>query len=270
MNTQEYIESGILELYVFGVLNETETKEINALEKVDMLIKIEIDTIEKSILNLSSSFAPIVSPEVFEKIKAQLELKYYVRTENKEVIQLEPKSNFKSYLGWAASFLFLIGTGYYYNQSNNNKSAIVAIEKSNFILQKSIVALELKNNSNTTALNVIRDKNKMIFVLAGQSISPSSYAKVYCDPSTKEVFVDATGLPIPPEGMVYQLWSLKMNPLTPTSLGLLTDYKNNSSKVFTVTKSGDAGAEGFGITLEPAGGSKTPTMEQLYALGTTS
>jgi len=29
-------------------------------------------------------------------------------------------------------------------------------------------------------------------------------------------------------------------------------------------------SEGFGITLEPAGGSETPTMEQLYALGTVS
>ena len=31
--------------------------------------------------------------------------------------------------------------------------------------------------------------------------------------------------------------------------------------------SGTSSAEAFGITLEPAGGSKTPTMEQLYTLG---
>ena len=55
MNAQEYIESGVLELYVFGVLNETETKEISTLEKSEMTIKNEIIAIEKSILNLSSS-----------------------------------------------------------------------------------------------------------------------------------------------------------------------------------------------------------------------
>lgn len=270
MNAQEYIESGVLELYVFGVLNETETKEISTLEKSEMTIKNEIIAIEKSILNLSSSFAPNVSPAVFDKIKTKLELKHNVASENKEVIQLQPKNNFKSYLGWAASLLFLLSAGYFYDQSNKNKTAIVAIEKSTSRVQKSLLALELKNKSNEIALNVIRDKNKKIIVLAGQTISPTSYAKVYCDPKTKEVFVDASGLPEPPDGMVYQLWSLKMNPLTPTSLGLLADYKNNSSKMFTITTAGADGAEGFGITLEPAGGSKTPTMEQLYALGTTT
>ena len=38
-----------------------------------------------------------------------------------------------------------------------------------------------------------------------------------------------------------------------------------SNKIFAVSKTGNA--EAFGITLEPAGGSKSPTMEQLYTLG---
>ena len=36
---------------------------------------------------------------------------------------------------------------------------------------------------------------------------------------------------------------------------------------YLIEVDGTVGAEGFGITLEPAGGSKTPTMEQLYTLG---
>ena len=80
------------------------------------------------------------------------------------------------------------------------------------------------------------------------------------------VYVDASGLPEPPEGKVYQIWSLKLQPqLTPTSIGLLADFKGDKDKVFAVDKTGDA--EAFGITLEPAGGSKSPTMEQLYTLG---
>ena len=72
--------------------------------------------------------------------------------------------------------------------------------------------------------------------------------------------------PEPPEGKVYQIWSLKLSPtLTPTSIGLLEDFKGNNEKLFAV--SGTSDAEAFGITLEPAGGSKSPTMEQLYTLG---
>ena len=79
------------------------------------------------------------------------------------------------------------------------------------------------------------------------------------------VYIDAAGLPEPPKGMVYQVWSLKLNPLTPTSIGLLDRFKEQDSRIFAVNDAVDA--EAFGITLEPAGGSETPTMTQLYTLG---
>ena len=43
------------------------------------------------------------------------------------------------------------------------------------------------------------------------------------------------------------------------------DFSEENNKIFAVSNTGDA--EAFGITLEPAGGSQSPTMEQLYALG---
>jgi len=56
MTTQETLDSGNLELYVYGVLNESDTKEISELVKTDKAIADEVVSIEKSILNLSSSF----------------------------------------------------------------------------------------------------------------------------------------------------------------------------------------------------------------------
>ena len=86
------------------------------------------------------------------------------------------------------------------------------------------------------------------------------------DKNTKEVYIDASGLPTPPEGMVYQVWALKLEPvLTPTSIGLLDSYATSTTKVIKVENANEAQA--FGITLEPAGGSAGPTMEQLYTLG---
>jgi hypothetical protein len=59
---------------------------------------------------------------------------------------------------------------------------------------------------------------------------------------------------------------VKLQPqLTPTNIGLLSDFSSNTEKIFALEKTGDT--EAFGITLEPAGGSKSPTMEQLYTLG---
>ncbi len=45
----------------------------------------------------------------------------------------------------------------------------------------------------------------------------------------------------------------------------LDNFDKNNQRIFAVNSTGDA--EAFGITLEPKGGSLTPTMEQLYTLG---
>ena len=94
----------------------------------------------------------------------------------------------------------------------------------------------------------------------------SRYAKAYYNKNTKEVYIDASGLPEPPKGMVYQVWSLQLEPvLTPTSIGLLDSYATSSTKVIKVENA--ESPQAFGITLEPAGGSASPTLEQLYTLG---
>ena len=80
--------------------------------------------------------------------------------------------------------------------------------------------------------------------------------------------MDAQGLPDPPPNTVYQVWSLKLSPLTPTSLGIIDSFTTDENKIFEIKNANES--EAFGITLEPAGGSATPTMEQLYTLGVVS
>jgi anti-sigma-K factor RskA len=101
--------------------------------------------------------------------------------------------------------------------------------------------------------------------LGGQDVSPTSYAKAYWNIEDQKVFIDAKGLPEPPDGFVYQVWSLKLSPLTPTSVGLLEDFATDENKIFALNNPNDS--EAFGITLESAGGSESPNLEQLYTLG---
>ncbi|SHM16337.1 anti-sigma factor [Flavobacterium xanthum] len=259
METKEYIESGILELYVYGSLSETESEEVATMAKNNPEINAEIIAIEKSIVSLSSSFSPFHSVANFEKIKEKLELKHV------EVIQLEPTKNRSQYIGWAAAVLLLVGIGYQYNQLNQTSTQVAntAIEKAK--LEKEFNVLKLKNTANETSLAVVRDVKNTVVALGGQAVAPESSAKVYWNQDTKVVYIDAAGLPEPPEGMVYQVWALQLSPLTPTSIGLLEDFDVNEQKLFAVNNANEA--EAFGITLEPKGGSLTPTMEQLYTLG---
>jgi anti-sigma-K factor RskA len=259
METKEYIESGILELYVYGLLTENENEEVNAMAKNNPEINEEIIAIEKAIVALSSSFSPFISAEHFEKIKEKLELKH------SKVIELEPTRNWSQYVGWAAAILLLVGIGYQYNQLEQTNTQVVNTEVEKAKIEKDLNALQLKNKASETSLAVVRDTKNTVVALGGQTVAPQSSAKIYWNKETKVVYVDAAGLPEPPEGMVYQVWALKLNPLTPTSIGLLDHFKVNDQKMFAVDNATDA--EAFGITLEPKGGSLTPTMEQLYTLG---
>jgi anti-sigma-K factor RskA len=260
MDAKEYIESGILELYVYGLLSETENQEVYTMAKNNPEINEEIIAIEKAIVALSSSFSPFHSVANFEKIKAKLEL------QSEPVIELETASrNWAPYIGWAAALLLLAGIGYQYNEMSLSKTQLVNSEAGKAKLEKDLNGLQLKNRINETSLAVVRDTKNTVVALAGQTVAPESSAKIYWNTETKAVYVDASGLPKPPKGMVYQVWALKMNPLTPTSIGLLDNFDENDPKMFAVHNADQA--EAFGITLEPAGGSLSPTMEQLYTLG---
>ncbi|MFT5252578.1 MAG: hypothetical protein ACI87N_001592, partial [Flavobacteriales bacterium] len=170
------------------------------------------------------------------------------------------------YVGWAAAILLLVGIGFQYNQLEQTNNQVVNATTEKVKMEQELNQLELKNKESETSLAIVRDAKNTVVALGGQAVAPESSAKIYWNKETQVVYVDAAGLPEPPEGMVYQIWSLKLQPqLTPTSIGLLSDFTSNNSKIFAVDKTGDA--EAFGITLEPAGGSLSPTMEQLYTLG---
>ena len=260
MEAQEYIESGILELYVYGLLTETENLEIAEMAKRSPEVDQEIISIEKAIVALSSSFSPFHSVTNFEKIKARLELKHG------KVVEMKPASNWSQYVGWAAAVLFLLGLGYQTLELTKTKDAISTVGNEKTKIEREFAYLDQKNKETEKSLTIVRDIKNTGVTLGGQAVSPTSFAKVYWNKDTKTTYIDAAGLPKPPKGMVYQVWALKLSPvLTPTSIGLLSDFEGNSNKIFAVDRTNEA--EAFGITLEPAGGSLTPTMTQLYTLG---
>lgn len=260
MEARAYIESGILELYVFGTLSESETAEVAQMAEKHPEIQDEIISIEKAVISLSYSMAPYLSASNYDRIKATL-----IEKHAPKVVEMNPKNNTMSYIGWAAAVLLLVGIGWQYTQLDSAKSKIASVETQNDTLSKQLNTVKLDKMQTESLLAVVRDKNNTVVALGGQAISPESNAKVYWNQGTKTVYVDAAGLPEPPEGFVYQVWALKLDPLTPTSIGLLADFKTNDSRLFTVNNANEA--EAFGITLEPAGGSISPTLEQLYTLG---
>lgn len=262
MSNREYIESGILELYIFGTLSESESAEVQHMATQHPDVQAEIIAIEKAVINLSYSIAPHLSAENFERIRQQLIEKH--SREEGVIAMPQRRANTSAIIGWAAAVILMLGLGFQYYKYNEvvaeNKK--VATERSKF--EQLLAATTSKQKSAEEALAVVRDKATNTIYLEGQQVSPDSYAKVYVNAQTNQTHVDLSGLPEPPKGQVYQVWALKLDPLTPTSIGIVDDTKANNG-IHTVQTF--EGAQAFGITLEPAGGSPSPTMEQLYTLG---
>ncbi len=258
MEVSEFIESGLLELYVFGKTTDEETREVVQMSNEHKAVRDEIASIEKAVVSLSYSMSPHLSAHNYERIRQAL-------FGERDVIALKPARNWSGVIGWAAALLLLAGGIYQYSLVQDTQAQLA-----NSGTEKAKLNKELQLNAEGKAkaesmLAFVRDDNTKVIGLGGQAAAPTAKAKIYWNQTSNRVFVDATSLPEPPAGKVYQIWSLTLNPLTPTSIGLLDNFTSNNTKLFEV--SGTQGAQAFGITLEPAGGSPTPTMTQLYVLG---
>lgn len=263
MNVEAYIASGILELYVAGLLSEKENREVHEYANQYPEIQKEILAIEEAVMSLAQRSSPGL-PHGFDLVRERIKI-----DQQTKVVDLRQKDiNWSWYVGWAASILLAMGLFWMYTQNQQLQLELETVKIENQTLETQIAEANESLEKSKELLATLRGRNISVIPLGGQEVSPEAYAKVYWNQEAQEVYIDAQGLPEPPDGFVYQVWSLKMSPLTPTSIGLLADFAADDNKVFALNNPNDS--EAFGITLEPAGGSETPNLDQLYALGAVS
>lgn len=263
MSTEEIISSGKLELYVTGSLPIEEAAEMaEAIEKDPQLRK-EVEAIEAALLDLASSVSPGTSSSVWQRILNSIRS---VRTLDDTGSK---STNWAAISGWAAAVLAVGGIFWLLNTNSSlqEELEITSTEKSD--LQDQLKDTESQLASSEEILDILRSKDFNTIVLPGnQAVAPDAFAKVYFDKTNKVAYIDSRGLPAASGTNVYQAWSLKLDPLTPTSMGLLDQANEVEEGIYKFENVPDP--EAFGITLEPAGGSETPTLTQLYTLGTVS
>lgn len=259
METQDLINSGDLELYVCGVLDLERSIEITQQIKNNITLQLEVQKIEETYMKLASGLSPNNNEvELYDKLQA-------IIGENNTEKNTSSRSN---YLGWAAAIALLLTSGYLFMNNANLLESNTALENQITTVQqdKQILNNEIENtlaikNDYEEALTFIKDKNTVKVNLNGQKGFENSYATAFHNPVENVTYIDVAGLPQAPQGKSYQLWSLTLNPLTPTSLGVV----ENSERLLRIENAN--ASEAFGITLEEYGGAEGPNLEQLYTLG---
>ncbi len=264
MNINDIISSGLLELYALGLSSPEETTQVQDWINQYPEVKQELHDIQVSLESYAQANAVAPSSSVKEKILSQISAGDNVnrltfsKNENKitETVSYRIPSFLK--IAAAAMLILLIGSlilnySYYqkYQSANNNLAAA----------QQKVAQQEAANVAMNKDIDVMTDRNSKPVVLTGTAHSPEALAKIFWMKNTGDVYIDPSNLPAVPAGKQYQLWAIVDG--KPVSGGMISTEKGT----YHIQKMKSFGkADAFAITLEKAGGSPTPTMDEMVVI----
>lgn len=266
MNIEEYISSGVLDLYVLGALDEAEAKDVELKAAAYPEIAEELDALQKTIEGFAQAHA--IDPPVQLKKKIFEEIEKQAAENQVKSISISNKPATFNWLVAASITVAIISTalsGYFWTKWKNAEGQLISLQQDNaifaqnvnYIIDSSQLMLQEKNQYFT----FVTDTSTTKVIMKGLPISPSSVALVFWNKSTKEVFLNVKSLPVPPAGMQYQLWALDNG--VPVDAGVFNLAEAGYLQKLKSVNS----AQAFAVTLEKAGGSPTPTLEMIHILG---
>lgn len=262
-----YIESGILELYVLGDVSPEERLQVEALASKNPAVKAELDEIERS-MELFARQNAVEPPEhlrdtiLNNAFTSFTEGSTFTTKLNPEITKGKIISLPKSVIfAFAACLALLVAsdialvTLYNRLQQSNQQIAVLQSDKQHFANTVSLKEGELE---------VFRDSSFKLLKLNGTPKSPLSQITVAWSPVKKKVWIDLRSLKIPANDKdhQYQLWALVAG--KPVDLGVF-DESPDSTDMKEMKPVALAGA--FAVTLEPRGGSVSPTMDEMVVIG---
>ena len=268
MNVESYISSGILELFVAGSLSEAEAEEVVSMAEKHPEIQAEIEAIEQSFGEMAAQLAPAtLSPDILTGALAQIEAEEKNQT---PVIPLtQPQTEFtpegikkpSSVWRWVAGILFLASMGANGFLYQRWQSATTEVE--NLRVRNEVLETEQQETENVLAFYQDPQNLPVPLETPPGSSFPASQLMVYWNEEAASVHLLVQSLPSPGADEQYQLWALQGG--NPVDAGVF-DVKEGLQAVKSITGNVDA----FAVTLEPRGGSKSPTLDKMYAFGDVS
>ena len=254
------LNSGILEQYVLGLLEEEEEAEVESyLEKYPEL-RVHVDGVQEVMeqVLLQNGIAP--PPHMRDQVLSSIdELNH--ETTSTASNTAPPKSNFKIMpliASLAALGLVFLSFSFLQKYQKKNRefqqleqrfenlqktcdtNRAIAEAERDFLMKASTAPIALLGNETTKA--------------------PDAHVIVHFNQEEQAALLNVINLPEPPSGKQYQLWADVEGHMV--SMGV---FDGNSIALQSVDFVENAAS--LNITLEPFGGSEEATVEQLHASG---
>jgi len=259
MDVKEFISSGILELYAMGALSDSDRAEVEKMCSSHKDVDDELRRVQDAVNNYAGAHArnprPGLRSELMEKIGAG---------RGKVVKFGRPHELTYKYLIAACIASLIISTFasvFFYQKWSEAEDRYVAIVNEKNVMTQNLNMVKYEYEKINHDISVMRDPAITTITLRANDSTKYYMAHVYWNKYTKQTFIDISDLPMAPAGKQYQLWAM-VSEQPPVDAGVFEmTGEDRMQKVKPVQQ-----AEGWAVTLEPAGGSTSPTMDQMYLI----
>ncbi|MEQ8688903.1 MAG: anti-sigma factor [Imperialibacter sp.] len=263
MTSKEFIESGILELYVLGTLSAPEKAEVERMCAEHPDVKAELEAVERAMELMDQELG--IAPPVPVKQKLFDALPESTLVGKGKQIHLQPASETKNNWMMAASvtvaLLSFIAALFYFQKYNSVSGEYEALVAQNSMMAQELNQVKNSLDQNEQMLALATDESTKRIQLNATKEGSNLQLFVYWNTTSEEVYLDLGNLGTPGDQQDYQLWAIVEG--KPVDMGVI-DFTNSNS---LVKMKNIKGAVAFAITLEPKGGLESPTLENMVVLG---
>lgn len=251
MNIKEYLDSGVLELYVLGELTDAEQKEVEQMMAQHPEIREELNHIELATESVFNKLGMAPANGIKEALLGS--------------INEQPETKSFNWLVAASISIAVISSiiaGNYYLKYSDASSELSDLKSENIRIADQLNTVNNELDQLDQSVAILMNEGFERITLNGTDNSPESKAFVYWNAELSEVYFSIAAMQELTEEQQFQLWAIIDG--TPVDMGLIDiDNPNLLSKMKSIYGKPAA----FAITIEPKGGSESPTLEQMQVIG---
>ena len=254
------IESGMLEMYLLGVLPDEQVTMLEKMLSEDAILAEKYAEIEQDFekVSLENAVQPpaFIKENLFTTIKEDHSKVKPLQKEEKTTIS-KKGGNPQSFMWIAAGLaaIFMVSSLWMFTQWNNTQDDLQVTQQELKTIKEQISSLEGNLKDSQLLAAVVKDPNTLQYALKGNDKIPGGFATAYINHEDKSAIVNAQKLPALPADKTYQMWADVEGEMI--DMGVI-----DKSKDVVVLKYIDE-ATSLNITIEPAGGSDHATVAQL-------
>jgi anti-sigma-K factor RskA len=264
MDKEQFLSSGLLEQYVLGLTTPEESREVERHLKKYPELRAEAEAMRKGIEQYAMQHSiPSLSGG---KKKNELSQRFDDESEESTRSRIRPAKRVNGSSAWwqfaASATILILGllTLFLFQQQLKSSRAYDSLHAQFALFREQCADEKHRLLEKEHIYALLTDIDTRPIFLSGTQMAPYASAVIYWNEEEHKACLNPVLLPPPPAGRQYQLWAGVDGKMV--SLGLVNRQFTELQLIEFIED-----AESFNITIEPLGGSSTPTAGRLLANG---